>query len=608
MRHGRDLILLLLLAAATASCKQHEAAFRRLEIPAARTMADLSLDGEGRSYFQKPGFSFRFGHRGRGIRLVSPLAGSVCLAVHFWSPARNRICLRAGEGGSSGRVLLSRDFAMRPGINELTVAMRLRCGDRIVLEADHSGVFSQPLLYPLLAAAERRNIFMISADNLGADHLELYGYRRRTAPAISAFRDQAVLFRWAFANSPWTLPSHMSLFTSLHETEHQVTFRLQNEAAAGAGIEKPVVHAFPLKREKEFLVERLSRSFITSGFTGGINVAAPFGFYRGFDLYHEAPNDHLHPGSAARLFNKTKQHLLQRRLPAAFYFLHTYQVHLPYRPPPDLLEGSGLHPAAGVFDFEKDIGGIAGIFKRGDERRPADAAFLYDAEIMEFDRRFGDFIAFLKRNDLYDRAMIILLADHGEEFFEHGSWAHGTDLFNSQIRVPLLVKFPDGRYAGRRFDEPVSLMDVMPTVLAYYGIPAAPALSGRSLLTELRGGSPSPKPLFSVNLECRPWSPIPPQAVLIQGGYKLIRSFRPKSAAGDLFSAPPPVFPLYQLFHLADDPGEKRDLAAAFPKITARMKAGLQDFLDARPATDREGSQALPVDSMKILRSLGYIR
>ena len=161
-------------------------------------------------------------------------------------------------------------------------------GTALFIEANCSGIFSRPLLYLLLPAAARQNIFLISADNLGADHLELYGYPRRTAPAISDFAISAVLFRWAFANSPWTLPSHMSLFTSLHENEHHVTFRLKNEEAAAAGKSDPQVQAFPLEREKDFLVESLSRFFVTCGFSGGINVAAAFGFYRGFDLYAEA--------------------------------------------------------------------------------------------------------------------------------------------------------------------------------------------------------------------------------------------------------------------------------------------------------------------------------
>jgi choline-sulfatase len=608
MKKGRDMVLLLLLLAACGSCRRQQLPFERLEIPNARAMAHLSRDGSGGFYFQKPGLTLRFGHRGRGVHLASPLAGLCCLEVHFWSPGHGRIQLCASRPDRGGAVFLKKEFSLSPGFNEITVDLRLRRGDRLVLEADQSGLFSRPLLYLLLPAAERRNVFLISADNLGADHMELYGYRRSTAPAIAAFRKEAVLFRWAFADSPWTLPSHMSLFTGLHESGHNVTFRVQNEAAAAAGRSEPVIQAFPLRREKEFLVERLSRFFIACGFSGGINVAAAFGFYRGFDLYQEAPDDHLDRDSAARLFKRVENHLLQCRFPAAFYFLHTYQVHLPYQPPPDLLERFGRPGAPRAFDFEKDIGGITGIFSRGGEQRRSDAVALYDAEIMEFDRRFGEFIAFLKRHDLYDRSMVILLADHGEEFFEHGSWAHGSDLFNSQIRVPLLVKFPEGRYAGRGFDGAVSLVDVMPSVLEYFAIPAAPAISGRSRLGELRGGAPSPAPLFCANLACRNWSRIPAQAALIQGGYKLVRQFPQKAAGPDFFVVPPPVFPALQLFHLARDPGEMRDLAAEFPQITASMNARLQRFLDARPARGPERSEALPDDTLNILRSLGYIR
>ena len=191
---------------------------------------------------------------------------------------------------------------------------------------------------------------------------------------------------------------------------------------------------------------------------------------------------------------------------------------------------TGRPGAPCVFDFERDIGGITGIFNHGDDRRRADiAAFLYDAEIMEFDRRFGEFISFLKRSGLYDRSMVILLADHGEEFFEHGSWAHGTDLFNSQIRVPLLVKFPNGRYAGRSFDAPVSLVDVMPTVLEYYAIPAAPAderpLAARRIAQRFA--------VVRASFQCQPGLPElvahPCSAALVQDGYKLIRQLPGKS-------------------------------------------------------------------------------
>jgi len=599
-------VIWLLLAACAFSCRQPQPLFRRLEIPAARVLAGLAQDGGGGLYFRKPNRSLRFGHRGRGLRLISSLEGPCCLDLYFWSPASGRLRLRARREDRGE--FLAREFDLRRGFNAITVDLRLRRGDRLALEAEHDGVFSRPLLYRLLPASERRNIFLISADNLGADHLELYGYRRDTGPAISAFRRQAVLYRWAFANSPWTLPAHMSLFTSLHETEHGVTHRVLNEMDAAAGREEPMVRAFPLRPGLDFLVERLSRSFITCGFSGGINLGALFGFYRGFDLYAEAPDDLDKPRAAARLFARAEEHLLSRRFPAAFYFLHTYQVHLPYRPPPDLLERIDRPPTCREFDFEKDIGGISGIFRRGDARRPDDASALYDAEVMEFDRRFGEFIAFLKRSDLYNRAMIILLSDHGEEFFEHGSWAHGTDLFNSQVRVPLLVKFPGGRFAGRRVDGAISLVDVMPTVLDFYGIDVPPGMSGRSRLGELRGAPPPSASVFSVNLDCRSWLAIPPQAALIQGGYKLIRHLRRQDSAPGFFAASPPVFPARQLFHLADDPNESRDLAGELPQVAAGLDAVLQDFLDGKAGPASGRPQALPPEALEALRALGYIR
>ena len=605
MNPFRGAILLALLLAGAPSCRRQSLSFQRLEVPAPPAAARLLRDGGGEPYFHKGDNTFRFGHRGRGLRLAGALTGPCCLDLQFWSPARGRLRLQGFRPGQG--IFLAKEFVLRAGANEVVADMDLQRGDRLVLEAEQGGIFSRPILYRLLPAGERRLIFLISADSLGADHLPLYGYPRSTAPAVADFRRDGVLFRWAFASSPWTLPSHMSLFTSLQEIQHRVSQRVQNEEEAAAGRTQPVVQAYPLRRDLHFLVEDLSRSRIACGFSGGINLGAEFGFYRGFDLYAEAPNDHLDLRAAARLFGRVRRHLRQHRFPAAFYFLHTYQVHLPYRPPADLLERIGRPIASRTFDFQKDIGGITGIFRPGDERRRAEAAALYDAGIMEFDRRFGEFIAFLKQSGLYDRAMVILLADHGEEFLEHGSWAHGSNLFDSQLRVPLLVKFPEGRFAGRDFAGAVGLVDVLPTVLEYYGTAGVPAASGRSLLGELRGGFLRPRPVFSANLDCRSWSHLPAQAAWIEDGFKLIRHFPGPPEGGRFFDPPPPVFPALQLFRLADDPYETRDLTGRFPRLAARLNARLQDFLAGRGGTPGR-PRPLPREALDALRTLGYIR
>jgi choline-sulfatase len=602
MSRGRGAVCLsLLLVAGAAACREKAPPFRRPEVAAARSMGGLLRDARGDPYFQAPGCTLRFGAKGRSARLAADLSGPCRLEVRFWSPARGRLRLRA-QGTPA-----EKEFPLRPGLNDLTAEARLSRGERLLLEADRGGIFSRPLLYRVLPAAERRNVFLISVDSLGADHLPAYGYGRDTAPAVSAFRGEAVLFGWAFAGSPWTLPSHMSLFTSLPETRHCVGQRVLNEEEAAAGRAVPEVRAFPLRRGTESLVERLCRAFVACGFTGGVNVAALYGFHRGFDLYEEARGDLLDRRAAARLFARVQGQLLRHPYPAAFYFLHTYQVHLPYRPPDDLLGGTGLPPSLRTFDFNRDIGGIRGIFRGGGGRRPADAAALYDAGVREFDRRFGEFIAFLKASGLYDRAMIILLSDHGEEFLEHGSWAHGTDLFNSQVRVPLLVKFPGGLYAGRRFDGPVGLVDVMPTVLDFYGIAAPPGIGGRSLLAGLRGAAP-PRPVFSANLECRSWARIPAQAAWIEDGFKLIRHFPPPADTGRFFDAPPPAFPPFQLYRLLDDPREERDLAAGLPQVVRYLGARLRGFLAGGGESVPGQVRVLPRDSLDALRTLGYIR
>lgn len=594
------LLAIALLLAATAACRREGMSWERPETGNQAGAEDLLRDGSGGAYFQRGRRTLRFACQGRTLALASSLAGSGCLDVQFWSPARGAMLLRVRRGDGTG--LPARRFALRRGFNSICAELDLRRGDRLRLEADVGGIFSRPLLYRLLPAGQRRCVILISADNLGADHLDLYGYGHGTAPAIAAFRREAVMFRWAFAGSPWTLPSHMSLFTALNENEHGVRFQVTNEEQAAAGGGAPQSISFPLGLDKEFLIERLARGFVTCAFTGGINVAAAFGFYRGFDDYSEAANDPFVSDSAARLFAGAAQHLSRHRYPAAFYFLHTYQVHLPYRPPRDLLPGAGNRSE---FDFERDIGGIAGVFRCGDARRAVEAAALYDGEVREFDRRFGDFLAFLRRSGLYDRAMIILLSDHGEEFFEHGSWAHGTDLFNRQVRVPLLVKFPGGRFAGQSVERPVSLTDVLPTVLDDQGLELPPALRGRSLLAELRG-APRPRPVLCTNLDGRNWSRIPPQAAWIEDGFKLVGHW-PAPPGGTFFAAPPPAFPPWQLFRLDGDPHELRDLAGELPQVARRLRRRLQQALAGKGSSPAERARAMPRASVEKLRALGYI-
>jgi hypothetical protein len=594
------LLAIALLAAVTAACRREGISWERPEPDGRSGTEGLLRDGDGGAYFQRGRRTLRFACRGRTLGMTSSLAGSGCLDVQFWSSARGAMLLRVRRG--DGAELPARRFALRRGFNSICAELDLRRRDRLRLEADVEGVFSRPLLYRLLPAGQRRCVILISADNLGADHLDLYGYGRSTAPAIAAFRREAVMFRWAFAGSPWTLPSHMSLFTALGENEHGVRLRVTNEEQAAAGKGPAQSLCFPLGLDKEFLVERLSRGFVACAFTGGINVEAAFGFYRGFDDYSVAANDPFARDSAARLFAGAARHLSRHRFPDSFYFLHTYQVHLPFRPPRDLLPGDG---GRREFDFARDIGGIAGVFRRGDARLAVEAAALYDGEIREFDRRFGDFLAFLKRAGLYDRAMIILLSDHGEEFFEHGSWAHGTDLFNSQVRVPLLVKFPAGRFAGRSVDRPVSLTDVLPTVLDDQGLELPPALRERSLLAELRGAA-RPRPVLCTNLDGRNWSRIPPQAAWIEDGFKLIGHW-PAPSGGTFFAAPPPAFPPWQLFRLDTDPRELRDLAGELPQVALRLRRRLQRELASHGSPSAEHARAMPRNSLEELRSLGYI-
>ncbi|HZX11324.1 MAG TPA: sulfatase-like hydrolase/transferase, partial [Acidobacteriota bacterium] len=262
--------------------------------------------------------------------------------------------------------------------------------------------------------------------------MSLYGYDRKTTPNIEEFAHDSVVFLNAFSNSSWTVTSHMSLFTSLHEHEHKVEERAEYEIKNQKLIQVKPPSISPLSYDIPFFPEKISKEFVTISYNGGVKVNALFGFYRGFDLYW-SNNDLYSQNAAAVMFEEARNKLLETKFPKSFYFLHTYHVHAPHNPQTEFSIQIPRKTELKEFDFNNDLGGNKCIFKKKDDDFVEDIKALYDAEILSFDHSFGKFIDFLKNHNLYQNSMIILLSDHGEEFFEHKRWAHGSDLYNEQI-------------------------------------------------------------------------------------------------------------------------------------------------------------------------------
>jgi choline-sulfatase len=215
---------------------------------------------------------------------------------------------------------------------------------------------------------------------------------------------------------------------------------------------------------------------------------------------------------------------------------------------------------------------------------------LYDAEIADSDEAFGALCRELERLGVYDDSLIVLLADHGEEFLDHGGWEHGRTLYGEMLRVPLVIKWP-GQHAGERIEQPAQLVDVLPTVLAVAGIDVPNGLDGRSLFPPSATASGEPAPLISrLDLDGNVIESVQ------LGALKLIR----RSAQEGLTS-----HPAIELFDLETDPGERQNLAEARP-----VDVGYLSTLLTAERRTPHGVPAkpgpLPDAVREQLRALGY--
>lgn len=306
--------------------------------------------------------------------------------------------------------------------------------------------------------ANTPNLVLLSIDTLRADHLNTYGYARETAPFLHRhFSEGGVVFERAYAAATTTGPSHMTMLTGLEPAVHGVESddyqtRLPDKALTLAQILR-------------------ANGFETGAVTENGPMGAARGFGRGFDQFSENKasgrfrNMHgfvektLADGAAFLRANENKR---------TFLFLHTFQVHTPYEPPPKY---------ASLFSEP-----LPGEVALRDEWKPV----LYDREIRYTDDSLKDFVENLGLPGFWDDTIFVVVSDHGEAFGEHGLMFHGGVPYDEVLRVPFLLRGP-GVPAARRVAEPVGLIDVTPTVLDLLGIERPEPIMGRTLVPILGG-------------------------------------------------------------------------------------------------------------------------
>ena len=319
---------------------------------------------------------------------------------------------------------------------------------------------------PTITVADRTPrplVVVYLVDTLRADHLPLYGYARDTGPELSRFAKDAVVFDQAIASSSWTKPSVASLLTSLPPRDHGC-----------------LQFYTPLDPALVTLAERMrDHGYATGGVVANsLVMARDMHFDQGFSYFAAAPP----PERAGEAVDDALEFLDARRGQPVFLYVHTMDSHSPYLPPPPFDRKYEPHPEPGRAAAEPS-----------DYRVPLDRDRIvaqYDGTVAYGDQEFGRFLRGLRERGLYDSALVVFVADHGEEFLDHRGWVHGHTLFDELVRVPLVVKYPGGRHAGRRVAGQVQLVDVLPTILSSQGMVPAVGIAGHPLEESFDGKAP----------------------------------------------------------------------------------------------------------------------
>jgi arylsulfatase len=329
---------------------------------------------------------------------------------------------------------------------------------------------------PVTAASSLPPVVLVTLDTTRVDHLSPYGYARATTPALQAFAEAAVRFDRAWSTSSWTLPAHASLFTGLYPARHGAHFDAQGEARLGDVVGMPItkfVRAGLLAPTHTTLAEKLrDAGYATGAFVAGPWLHRSFGLLQGF-AHRDDPVTSF-AGRPAEAVTDAAIAWLADAPERYFLFVNYFDPHAPYTPTPGY---DDLPHAKEPFDLPFEA-----IIRKERELSEAERQIVidrYDGEIRYMDHHLGRLLAAVEARSGV-RPLIVVTADHGESFGEEGRIGHSLWLSEELTRVPLLVRYPDGRDAGGVESRPVQLVDVLPLVMAELGLEPDPALDGKA--------------------------------------------------------------------------------------------------------------------------------
>ena len=453
------------------------------------------------------------------------------------------------------------------------------------------------------------NLLLVSIDSLRADHLASYGYHRVTSPHLDRLAEEGVLFETMVADSSWTLPTHLTMMTGLSSWAHGVIADTQR---LGDGVET--------------LAERLrARGYRTEGFASGPYLHPVFGFGRGFDHY-EVVSETVYDQPGVTLEGIASQPAMRGELDRAertirgevtsdvlaqrveeaiarsaqqpfFIFVHMFDVHYDY-----------AAPEAYWRRFNPDYQGeLRGENFKDDPRirasmppeELAQLMALYDGEIAWTDHHLGKMLEALDLYGVADRTLVVVTADHGEEFFDHGEKGHRHTLYDEQLLVPFVLRLPGVLPSGRRVGMQSRMVDIAPTLLDLLGMDPDLGAGGRSLAPYARAE--------------RPEEDLPALSFLYVNKL-LVKTLRTPTTKLEISMPLDMVNTEYtgrlRSFDLVDDPGEQRpgleeDAHAALQRRFAELFEG-EESSRRRTASGADARLEVPESLRSALEALGY--
>ncbi len=440
----------------------------------------------------------------------------------------------------------------------------------------------------LVVVPDHPNVLLILADTLRADHLGCYGYDRQTSPNIDKFAEECLFFEQAFSPSPWTKTTVGSIMTSLYPHEHKA-FRWADDLS---NVQLTLAEIFRNKNYRTFSAQ--ANRIITSR----------YGFHQGFQVYKEMLND-----LAENLTDEFLTWLNRKKKRPFFAYLHFMDTHYPYHVPEDYTRTFSRKGQSHLNLNELVSQDIRLLTEMGMPQSDKDHIVnLYDDSILYFDIHFNRILDALRANQMWDNTIIILSSDHGEEFWDHGSFEHGHTLYNELLHVPFLFRYPS-ILPAKKVPYPVQLIDLFPTILSLAAIDFEQKISGKDLLPAILNDRDPKRVIYFEGLlrggEKRG---------VYKDGWKLIQNTteRYNSSFFELLGKLtkfiyPELEKEYELYDIREDFIEAYDLFNRRTDIFSETKRLLQVFMRDNLLLQEEKQRQLN-EKLKDFKSLGYIK